>query len=164
MGRESLRSRERRATYSAIRAGTLQRQLPTDREVDVFFRAIDHKDVNAFGVRTLANFDLDTLYPMPPMHTRPGSNNAGFEPRVTILGYAAWRRRHDIVKHLLIAGAAPTLSDRRPVGAIDTEVEETQLRELLSRRHGVGLVSAAATYVVECVARMRCFADRKSVV
>ena len=37
MGREATRHRERRAVYTAIRAGTLSRRLPTPQEVDALF-------------------------------------------------------------------------------------------------------------------------------
>ena len=144
MGREAARHRERRAVYTAIRTGTLQRRPPSAREVAALFRAIDHKDVTAYGVRKLAAFDLDIMYPVPASHARVGLNSIGFEQHVTLLSYAAWRRRHDCVKHLLVAGAAPTISQRQPKGAIRSATEETRLRELLTRRFGAGMASAAA--------------------
>ena len=160
MGREASRHRERRAVYTAIRCGTLQRRPPTAQEADVLFRAIDHKDVSAVGIRTLAVFDLDALYPMPQMHSRDGLNGVSFERKVTFLGYAAYRRRHEFVKHLLVAGAAPTLSSRQPQGAIRSEAEDERLRELLTRRFGAGMASAAAAYAVEYIAQLRSFAAR----
>lgn len=155
--REAARHRERRAVYSAIQAGTLQRQVPSADAVAALFRAIDHRDVTAYGVCKLASIDLDGLHPMPSAH---GTNGVGFERHVTLLSYAAWRRRHDCVKHLLVAGAAPTMSERNPDGAIKVAADEARLRELLTRRFGAGMASAAAVYAVELIVQMRCFAAR----
>ena len=159
-GKEAPRHRERRVIYAALRDGTLAPRRPlSPSEVADLFNAIDHRISKRFGVRALAAIDLDSLHAMPASHTRLGTNNVGFEKRITLLSYAAWRRRHDIVKQLLIGGAAPTISDRAPAGALSAE-EEKELSERLSRRTGSGLESAAATYAVECVARLRCFAAR----
>ena len=158
--KEAPRHRERRVIYAALRDGTLAPRRPlSPSEVADLFNAIDHRISKRFGVRALAAIDLDSLHAMPASHTRLGTNNVGFERRLTLLSYAAWRRRHDIVKQLLIGGATPTLSDRAPAGALSAG-EEKELSERLSRRTGSGLESAAATYAVECVARLRCFAAR----
>ena len=155
-----MRHRERRAVYQALKDGTLQRRAPTALEVKTLMNAIDRKDINVFGVRTLSVFDLNVLYPMPAGHTLPASHNVAFESRVTIIAYAAWRRRHDIVKHLLIAGASPTVCDLAPAGALENPDDEAALEAILTRRNGTGLASAAAVYAVECVTKLRCFAAR----
>ena len=160
MGKEALRHRERRAVHAALRDGTVHRRPPTSHELAELIAGIDHRNINLFGVRRIAGLELDALHPIPTTHMRPCMNNVGFERRVTLLSYAAWRRRHDVVKHLLVAGASPTLSDRAPTGSLGSDTDEKALSDLLSRRSGHGLASAAATYAVECVARMRCFAAR----
>ena len=159
-GREALRHRERRAIYQALRNGTVSRRMPTDSEREFFFKAIDHRDINVFGVRSLAPLVLDILYPMPSAHTQPGSDNVAFEKSISVLAYAAWRRRHATVKQLLIAGASPTLSERSPAGGLLDESSHNALVELLSNRNGDGLASAAAAYCVEQVVKLRAFAAR----
>jgi hypothetical protein len=110
-------------------------------------------------VRKLAAFDLDALYPIPQTHSRDALS-ASFERRMTLLSYAAYRRRHEVVKHLLVAGASPTVSERQPTGAISSEADDTRLRELLTRRFGAGMASAAAAYAVEVIVQMRNSAAR----
>ena len=158
MGREAMRHRERRAVHAKIKNGTQERRAPTEEEAATLFRSIDHRDVNATGVRSLAPLDLDGLYPMPPIHLRAGSGNVGFERLVTILSYAAWRRRHGMVKQLLIAGASPTLSVS---GSADlSAAEDCKLRDMLTNRNGDGLAAAAAVYAVEQIVKLRAFAAR----
>ena len=164
MTKERKARRERRAVYRALCHNDLTRRPPTALEVATLFRAIDQKDFNALGVRLLVELELDGLYPMPEMHTAPGSHNeAGFERNVTLLGYAAWRRRAGAVKSLLVAGARATVSERSPQGALhDSPEDASRLENLLSNRHGgsTGLDSATAVHVVECVGRMRTVAAR----
>ena len=161
MGRERLAARQRRQCYLALRAGTLERREPTPAEVVGLFRAIDKKDLNGFGVRFLTEIELDGLHPLPASHTKPGSFNVGFERRVTALTYAAWRRRHNIVKHLLVGGARASVSDRCPDGALSSE-EEAALDALLSRRQGSGTSGASAAHIVETIARLRCATAREA--
>ena len=61
MGKERKSARERRDVYFKLREGTLVRRTPSDLELSTYFRAVDHKDLNAFGVRTLAEIDLNLL-------------------------------------------------------------------------------------------------------
>ena len=110
--------------------------------------------VSAVGIRTLAVFDLDALYPMPQMHSRDGLNGVSFERKVTFLGYAAYRRRHEFVKHLrlqvLRAGRAanrkaPSGRRQRMNGCASCSLAP------LWR----GMASAAAAYAVEYIAQLR---------
>jgi hypothetical protein len=74
---------------------------------------------------------------------------------------AAWRRRHRIVKALLVAGASASVSARKPLGALhETPEEEDRLTDLLTRRRGGGFDFATAAHVVGCVVRMRTIAAR----
>lgn len=89
------------------------------------------------------------------------TRNAGFEERLTLLSYAAWRRRYQAIKQLLVAAASPTISQRAPLGALGAASnDEAELCALLSRRHGHGVDSATACHIVECVGRMRTVAAR----
>ena len=105
-GEERLAQRERRDIYYQLRTGALKRRTPTELELNTYFRAVDHKDLNAFGVRSLVEIDLDVLHPMPYLHTCARTHNPGFERRLTILAYVAWKRRYHILKQLLVAGGA----------------------------------------------------------
>ena len=159
--RERKAQRERRELHYALRQGELQRRQPTELELRSFIRAIDSRDMNLFGLRNIVQYELDLLLPMPAMHTRPGSDNAGFERHLTVMSYAAWRRRHGAIKQLLIAGASPTISDRAPRGALcDSPEENEALLNLLTRRHGSGVPSSTACHIVEVVCRMRTAAAR----
>ena len=131
----------------------------SDLELSTYFRAVDHKDLNAFGVRTLAEIDLNLLKKLPACHTGPQSHNAGFESRVTIVSYAAWRRRAHLIKQLIVAGASPTVSDRSPDGCLDAAGEEA-LGAMLSRRYGNGVDASTACFIIESVCRMRMVAAR----
>ena len=159
MGKERKSARERRDVYFKLREGTLVRRTPSDLELSTYFRAVDHKDLNAFGVRTLAEIDLNLLKKLPACHTGPQSHNAGFESRVTIVSYAAWRRRAHLIKQLIVAGASPTVSDRSPDGCLDAAGEEA-LGAMLSRRYGNGVDASTACFIIESVCRMRMVAAR----
>lgn len=63
------------------------------------FQQIDANDINGFGIRRLVHMELNDLHPSPPC--------LAWEPYVTMIGYAAWRKRERIVKGLLRAGADP---------------------------------------------------------
>ena len=147
--------------HLALRQGAVDRRRLTDRECSSFFRAVDHRDTNAFGVRSLYVLDLDCLFPLPSKHVAAGSCNVGFENYVTILAYAAWRRRHSAVKALLIAGASAILSERMSLqsGPLN-DSDHASIVELLTNRNGHGLASAAAVYAVEQVVKLRAFAAR----
>lgn len=158
-GKERLATRQRREVYYGLRQGTLSRRQPTQQELDSFFRAVDFKDLNAFGVRSLAELDLDVLCDLPPVHTSLRSHNAGFERSLTLIAYTAWRRRFHMLKQLLVAGASATVSDRAPEGAL-AAAEEVELDAMLSRRHGNGVDSRTAAHIVESIVRMRTRAAR----
>ena len=124
-------------------------------------RAIDTRDFNSFGLRILVALELDGLLDLPAIHTRAGSDNPGFESRLTAISYAAWRRRHGAIKQLLVAGANPAVSQRAPLGALHASPADAEaLMLLLSRRNGRGVNSSTACHVVECVTRMRVVAAR----
>ena len=168
MGRERAARKERRKLYTQLckvdGLTVSQRCEPTPTVLGNLFDAIDSRDFNSLGVRQLATLALDGLHPMPAVHTFPGSyNELGFERRITLLGYAAWRRRHSAVKSLLISGANGTVSERLPHGVLwERPEDQNRLECLLSNRHGgaTGLQSAVAVHVVECISRMRAMAAR----
>jgi len=157
MTRERKAARERRSIHLQLRKGArAPRRAPSPLERLVLFRAVDARDPNAFSLRWLHDLNLDALHRMPPMH--PAEICAH---RLTVLSYAAWRRRHRIVKALLVAGASASVSARKPLGALhETPEEEDRLTDLLTRRRGGGFDFATAAHVVGCVVRMRTIAAR----
>ena len=162
MGRERKAQRERRIVHFRLREGLLlNRKPPTDAEVQSFLRGVDTRDFHDFGVKSLAAVNLNVLHALPAAHTQRMTRNAGFEERLTLLSYAAWRRRYQAIKQLLVAAASPTTSQRAPLGALGAASnDEAELCALLSRRHGHGVDSATACHIVECVGRMRTVAAR----
>ena len=70
-------------------------------------------------------------------------------PTLTMLSYAAWRRRDQVVKQLLIAGADPTVCEARPAG-LGPEV----IRMLRT------LQSSTSVFVVEQMVRLRSVTNR----
>ena len=136
MARERKAFRERRQLHWALKNGKIKRRPPTAVEQKSMVRAIDTRDFNLFGLRTLIALELDGLMTLPPIHTRPGSDNAGFERHLTAMSYAAWRRRHGAIKQLLISGADATVSERCPEGALHATPEDAKsLTLLLTRRN-----------------------------
>eukprot|EP00927_Polykrikos_kofoidii_P016900 TRINITY_DN17672_c0_g1_i1.p1 TRINITY_DN17672_c0_g1~~TRINITY_DN17672_c0_g1_i1.p1 ORF type:complete len:1232 (+),score=222.28 TRINITY_DN17672_c0_g1_i1:214-3909(+) len=94
------RTQEQRAATFAVRSGTAKRTPLTQEEAEGLFWAIDAKDAKRFGIRSLSGIDVDGLHDAP-------STLAMWEPKVTLLHYAAWRRRDHFVAALLRAGADP---------------------------------------------------------
>ena len=163
MTRERAASRDRRAIYHHLRAGTGEpRKVPTTLQIDMLFQAIERRNFSALGVRLLATLELNDLHPLPNAHCEEErSDRFCFERKITFIAYAAWRRRHGAVKNLLVAGARATVSARSPFG-LQCPTKEDQLQNLLSNRHGgrSGLTAASAVHVVESVGRMRVSAAR----
>ena len=61
-GRERLATRQRRQIYYGLQQGTLEpRRMPAEQELTSLFRAVDFKDLNAFGVRDLVQIELNVL-------------------------------------------------------------------------------------------------------
>jgi hypothetical protein len=163
MARERKAWRERRMAHYLLKTGQTLRRAPTDLESAALFRAINYRDLNAFGIRNLVNLELNHLYP-PPVETLVAGID--LEARLTVMSYAAWRRRHAFVKKLITAGASATVSERAPLGAFVSAEEsnrgesggageeqpqdERLVQSLLS-----SLPGAAAVFLVEQVVRLR---------
>ena len=96
MGKEPVRRRERREAYFKIQnGGAFPRARLGPEQMATMFAAVDKRDMTAFGVRTLVNLDLDQLgTPPPSAHLSTSEAVALMEaPTLTLLSYAAWRRR-----------------------------------------------------------------------
>ncbi|CAJ1444612.1 unnamed protein product, partial [Effrenium voratum] len=103
MPKETLRRREQKAATFAVRSGTAERRPLEPEEAQAFFRAIDARDAAGFGIRKLAVLDVDGLHQAPECIT--------WERRITLLYYAAWRKRDHFVNALLHAKADPSVRD-----------------------------------------------------
>lgn len=120
MGREPLRCRERREAHYKIRNDACERKPLSAAELNQLFLAVDKRDMTSFGVRKLADVQLNGLQAPPPSaHLATPAEAAELMEAhtLTVLSYAAWRRRDQVVKSLLIAGADPTVCEARPGGA-----------------------------------------------
>ena len=149
MGRERQAVRERREAHYKIRNDTCERKPLSATELNQLFIAVDKKDGTPFGIRKLATVQLDGLQAPPPSKhlATPAEAAALMEaPTVTVLSYAAWRRRDQVVKSLLIAGADPTVCEARPGGA---QIRAEVIRALRM------MPSSTAVFLVEQIVRLR---------
>ena len=85
-------------------------RLPQRKALDAataaeFFGAIDAKDAPRFGLVKLAALELDALHAAPARAHERGRPLSTWAPTITLLAYAALRRRDGIVAALLRAGA-----------------------------------------------------------
>lgn len=98
MTRERAAWRERRHAHYLLRTGQASRRPPSQLELAAMVRAINYRDMNAFGIRNLVQLELDQLF-TPQLGTLvPGVH---LEPTLTLVAYAAWRRRSGFVKKVL---------------------------------------------------------------
>ena len=150
MTRERKRARERREVKYKLQVGGTgpRRPIEADERNDMLW-AIAHHNNNRFGICKLVTLELDELFTLPNLDWR------GCEGRVTLLGYAAWKLRHGIVKQLLIGGATPTISARMPEGMPASAGGDAPVVALLRK-----LTNAAAVCVVEQVTHLRSCAAR----
>ena len=154
MGRERQAVRERREAHYKIRNDTCERKPLSATELNQLFIAVDKKDGTPFGIRKLATVQLDGLQAPPPSKhlATPAEAAALMEaPTVTVLSYAAWRRRDQVVKSLLIAGADPTVCEARPGGA---QIRAEVIRALRM------MPSSTAVFLVEQIVRLRSVTNR----
>lgn len=103
MPKETLRRREQKAAAFAVRSGRAERRPIEPNEAQAFFRAIDARDAAGFGIRKLSVLDVDGLHEAPEC--------IAWEDRITLLYYAAWRKRDHFVNALLKARANPSVRD-----------------------------------------------------
>ncbi|CAK9081713.1 unnamed protein product [Durusdinium trenchii] len=103
MPKETLRRREQKAAAFAVRSGTAERRPLEAHEAQSFFRAIDARDAAGFGIRKLSLLDVDSLHEAPECIT--------WEHRISLLYYAAWRKRDHFVSALLHARANPSVRE-----------------------------------------------------
>ncbi|KAL1510507.1 hypothetical protein AB1Y20_006811 [Prymnesium parvum] len=151
MTKERRAIRERRHAHYLLRTGQVEKRELTDIECTALERAINYRDMNALGIRNLVHLNLDRLF-TPQLDTLvPGLH---LEQTLSLIAYAAWRRRAGFVKKFLTAGASATVSHRAPRGVFagcdDEEAAELMVRELLCSIPG-----AAAAYAVQQVVRLR---------
>ncbi|CAE8713381.1 unnamed protein product [Polarella glacialis] len=143
MPKETLRRREQKAAAFAVRSGLAQRRPLDAEEAKGLFSAIDARDGSGFGIRKLSGLDLDGFHEAPA--TIP------WERRITLLYYAAWRRRDHFVNGLLRAGADP--SARLPGdgdGDGDCEPCVDGVRSMVAK-----LRPESAVWVARAVVRLR---------
>lgn len=145
MPRETTRRREQKVAAFAVKAGLAERRPLSQDEATALFHAIDEKDAAGFGIRRLSTLDLDGLHEAPDC--------IPWEPRVSLLYYAAWRRRDHFINALLRAGANPAARGgacahcsqpdaaavRDYVGALRPELAAWVLRTLVRLRHAGAL-------------------------
>ncbi|KAJ1634740.1 hypothetical protein T492DRAFT_836624 [Pavlovales sp. CCMP2436] len=113
MPAENRRMRERKQADFRIKTGTCERRTLSRAEAVAYFDAVDRKTLARFGVRTLLEVDVDALHEppeTPTLHSMP------HDPTLTLISYAAWRRRDQIVRQLMRGGADPTV--RYPGGSV----------------------------------------------
>mmetsp|Transcript_663 Transcript_663/g.1184 ORF Transcript_663/g.1184 Transcript_663/m.1184 type:complete len:682 (+) Transcript_663:44-2089(+) len=150
MPRETLRRREQKAAAFAVRSGTATRRLLDPSEAKALFFAIDIKDTAGFGIRKLSTLDLDGLHEAPPCIT--------WEPRITLIAYAAWRRRDHFVHGLLRAGADPGVrwaSRLAPRGAAPGSAPAALIPGGRLREHLLSLRTQLAVWVVRTLVLLR---------
>lgn len=146
------RQRERLDASFKLRHGLVERATLTEEEAHAHFFAIDEKDVIPFGIRRIMHVDVNRLYtPRPTGHLR----GVPMDPEITLLAYAAWRRRDVIAKLLLRAGADPTI--RHPCGSVLRPEDESVVRAAISR-----LGWAAQVFGAVQVVRMRLLSTREA--
>ena len=152
MGREPLRCRERREAHYKIRNDACERKPLSAAELNQLFLAVDKRDMTSFGVRKLADVQLNGLQAPPPSaHLATPAEAAELMEAhtLTVLSYAAWRRRDQVVKSLLIAGADPTVCEARPGGAGPEVIRALRMVQ-----------SSAAVFLVEQIVRLRSVTNR----
>lgn len=84
------------------------------------FAAIDAKDAPRFGLVKLAALELDALHAAPARAHERGGSLTTWAPTITLIAYAALRRRGGIAAALLRAGADPSIR-WSPAGSATTE-------------------------------------------
>eukprot|EP00873_Tetraselmis_striata_P004306 jgi/Tetstr1/424570/TSEL_015095.t1 len=143
------RQRERRAAEEAVRCHTAQRVPPSPEQLAALFHAIESGNLSGFGLRLLAGLQLDDLHP-PPASLR-------WEPGITLVAFAAWRRRARFVRALLRAGADPSVRAATARGGTPLDAppagpaaEGASPAELLA-----GLPASYAVWLLCALARMR---------
>ncbi|CAE7246332.1 ASB2 [Symbiodinium necroappetens] len=83
--------------------GTADRRPILPEEAAAFFHAIDARDAAGFGIRKLATLDIDGLHEAPAC--------ISWERSISLIYYAAWRKRDHFVNALLHARANPSVRD-----------------------------------------------------
>lgn len=94
MARERAAWRERRHAHYLLRTGQAAKRDLTAMELSAMVRAVNYRDMNAFGIRNLVHLNLDQLFTPQLVTLIPGVH---LEQSLTILSYAAWRRRSNFV-------------------------------------------------------------------
>lgn len=150
MPRETLRRREQKAAAFAVLSGTATRRPIDAAEAKALFYAIDSKDAAGFGIRKLSTLDLDILHEAPPCIT--------WEPRITLIAYAAWRRRDHFINGLLRAGADPAArwaSKPLPTGVAPGSAALAAVPAGRVREYLLGLRPQLAVWVVRTLVLLR---------
>lgn len=103
MPADTKRHREQRHAAFLVRSGTAVRRRLTSAEQVELLKAIDSKQLSAFGVRTLCHLELNNS-------TLPAPQAVGWTTTLSLLDYAGWRRRGHIILALLRGGADPGIT------------------------------------------------------
>ena len=67
-----------------------------------FQDAVNRNNYSAFGLIKLSSLEIDTLLPAPGGYT-------SWDSCITLLGFAAWKKRGGILAALIRAGADPSI-------------------------------------------------------
>lgn len=101
MPTEQKRRRDARHAKQLVDAGKTQRVQILQTEAAALFKSVDLKLDTAFGVTKLSFLQLDSLLEAPTV--------VSWTRQISILDYATWRGRDNVVLQLLKAGADPTV-------------------------------------------------------
>ena len=138
--RLSKRQDKRRATAYLIQNSpefAASRKPMPESLVESLFDAVDRRMACQFGILKLSCFDLDEFYPTT-------ARGLYWEPAVTLLTYASWRRQDGIVSAILRAGADPM------AGIVIPEDERNVVRQNIA-----SLPHPYAAWIVRTVVELR---------
>ncbi|CAE6930447.1 ASB2 [Symbiodinium sp. CCMP2592] len=120
---------------------TADRRPILPEEAAAFFHAIDARDAAGFGIRKLATLDIDGLHEAPAC--------ISWERSISLIYYAAWRKRDHFVNALLHARANPSvrdegLSSSKPAGEDAARQIVDSLRRSAWCEHGMESAAVAS--------------------
>jgi hypothetical protein len=138
--RLSKRQDKRRLTAYLIQNSpefAASRKLMPESLAKSLFEFVDRRMACQFGILKLSCYDLNDFYPAT-------DRGLLWEPAVTLLTYAAWRRQDGILSAILRAGADPTAGLEIP------DLERSVIRQHISSLH-----PQYAAWIVRTVVEMR---------
>lgn len=142
---EQRRRRDARHAKNAVANGLAERRPITAEEARAMFWAIDRNEFNLFGIRRLAELEVDGLHDAP--------RGVVWTRRITLMDYAAWRCRDGHILSLLNAGSDVS-QGLLPAAVRSTMPKQyaTWLARAASRMRQAGFMAAAeSSEVIACV-------------